>query len=165
MEVQWRPIRLLGLSNFASGIPYSANRIRYNLADVPRSAEFYGVPFRIPSHFPIDSDAALRLALVARAEPEFCRLNAALFRAAWAEDRDIADPEVLASCIDAAGMNAVDLVAAASSAEVARQLIDETRFADEAGVFGVPTAAYAEKLYWGVDRLPTLEWAISQATV
>ena len=25
--------------------------------------------------------------------------------------------------------------------------------ADEAGVFGVPTAAYAEKLFWGVDRL------------
>ena len=69
VEVQWLPIRLLDLSNFANGIPYSANRIRYNLADVPRGAEFYGAPFQIPSQFPIDSDGALRLALVAKMWP------------------------------------------------------------------------------------------------
>ena len=162
-EVAWRPIRLLGLSPFAEGIPYSANRIRYNLADVPRSARFHGVPFRIPSRFPIASDEALRLALVARAEPGFSKLHGALFRAAWAEDRDIAAADVLASCITKAGMDPASLLALARSPETAQQLAAETRAAEEAGVFGVPTAAYAGELFWGVDRLPMLEWAVSES--
>jgi 2-hydroxychromene-2-carboxylate isomerase len=52
VQVQWLPIRLLNLSNFANGVPYSAHRIRYNLTDVPRGAEFYRAPFQVPSHFP-----------------------------------------------------------------------------------------------------------------
>src|SRR5205814_2102572 len=64
--------------------------------DLAHHADRYGVPYRFPSAFPVSTLAALRLVSVAD-DAERPRLTDALFRAYWAEDRDLADPAVLAA--------------------------------------------------------------------
>lgn len=160
-EIDWVPIRLLGLSNFAAGAPYSANRIKYTYADVPRCAEAYGLPIRTPSKFPIHSDRALQLAAVARHLPGFPGLNHALFAAGWAHDQDLDDRDVLAACLAEAKLDAAGLLAEADSPEAARAVRDLTQEADRRGVFGVPTLAVDHELFWGNDRLPFVEWRLT----
>jgi len=160
-EVEWVPIRLLGLSNFSAGAPYSPNRIKYTYADVPRSADVYGVPIRKPSTFPIQSDRALQLAAVTRHLPEFPALNRALFAAGWAHDRDLSDQDVLASCLRGADLDAAQFISLAGSPEAAHALRELTDAAERLGVFGVPTIAVEDELFWGNDRLPFVEWRLT----
>jgi len=161
VEIEWVPIRLLELSNFAKGPPYSANRIKYTFADVPRCAEAYGLPILKPTKFPIDSRICLQVASLIRKEPEFPRLSHLLFRAAWVEDRDIGDVSVVASCIQASGLHAEAIVPRARSMEGERAVDALTAQAEESGVFGVPTLALGSEFFWRNDRLPILEYRLT----
>jgi 2-hydroxychromene-2-carboxylate isomerase len=81
----------------------------------------------------------------------------AVFRAAWADDRDIANPPVLAAAIGDERV-AADAFARAESDEVKAELRQCTEHAIAEGVFGVPTfvvtsAAGERELFWGQDRL------------
>src|SRR5262249_17552164 len=77
----------------------------------------------------------------------------ALYRAYWADDRDLADRAVLAELADAAGLDGAALVAATAEPSIKQELAALTDGAMHAGVFGVPTFAVGGELYWGQDRL------------
>ena len=102
-RVTWRPLLLGGLFR-SIGTPdvpiatFSEAKRRYTGKDLERWAAYWNVPFRFPSRFPTRSLRALR---VYSALPEEQRdgYRDAVFRACWAEDRDITTDEVLASCI------------------------------------------------------------------
>ena len=110
--VRWMPIRLLGLENFANGLPYERNRMLYNVMDVPRSAAFYGLPLVRPSVMPIRSEKALCVALATRDEEAFPQLHREIIRSAWAEDRDIGEDSVLTACLTRAGLDAAPATSA-----------------------------------------------------
>ncbi len=104
-RVRWRPILLGGLFREVGtvDVPLLAMnqaKQRYVMRDLGEWAAYWGVPFAFPSHFPIRTVTALRVAL---AEP---RLASALYHACWAEDRAIDDPAVLAEIVGAAGLDA-----------------------------------------------------------
>ncbi len=160
-NVRWQPLLLGGLFR-SLGMPdvpiatFSEAKRSYYLKDADRWAAYWGVPFKFPSRFPTNSLRAMRVYL---ALPEAKReaYREAVFRACWAEDRDITDDAVLASCVsdeDAAR----DAFAKAGSDEVKGELRRCTEHAAERGVFGVPTVIVkgttgADELYWGQDRL------------
>jgi len=137
---------------------WSPAKQAYYGADMLRSAEAIGAPFKFPSRFPISSIKALRVYL---ALPEGARRDAfarAAFAAYWAEDRDISDDAVLRALI---GEGADEVLARTQTPEVKQALIDSTARAATVGAFGAPTWVVDGKdVYWGQDRLVLVERAL-----
>lgn len=163
--VRFRPF-LLGALFKAIGTPNAPLLVapeakrRHYLADMLRWADHYGVPFRFPTRFPMNTVKPLRMAL-ALPEAERPRLVHPMFRAYWAEDRDLADDATLADVATAAGFEAAPLLAATRDERMKAALRDATDAAVKAGVCGAPTFAVGDLFFWGQDRLVLVEKALS----
>ena len=81
----------------------------------------------------------------------------ALFAAVWVRGLHVSDAAVLERVADEAGLNGAALVYEATSAECKARLREQTDSAIARGVFGVPTIAAGDELFWGYDDLPHLE--------
>jgi 2-hydroxychromene-2-carboxylate isomerase len=135
-------------------LTWSDSKRRYIGRDMARWAEHWGVPFRFPSRFPMNTVKALRCYL---ALPEGRRraFRDATYRAFWSEDADISNDEVLKSLI---GEGADEVLARTQTKEVKDALFAVTQHAVDAGVFGAPTwVVDGEHLYWGQDRIELVE--------
>ena len=120
----------------------------YYESDLKHMAGWWGVPFRWSSHFPLRTVAALRVAIQ---EPA---TTTAIYRAAWAEDRDIADAVVLRGVLDDAGFDGAALLEGTQDRDVKDTLRANTAWARRAGACGAPTFLVdGEVLFWGEDRL------------
>ena len=85
-----------------------------------------------------------------------------LGRAVWEEERDISDPETLKAIATENGRNA-GLLWEAAQAPATREAYDAyTQEAIDRQVFGAPTYAYRDELFWGQDRLDFLERALAR---
>lgn len=166
-RIEWQPLLLGGLFKTIgmAEVPlatFSAAKQRYILKDLERWAAYLGVPFRFPSRFPVQSLRALRVYL-ALPEEHRAAYRDAVFRACWAEDRDISDDAVLASCIGDEDV-ARDALARANSDDVKKELRRVTDAAAARNVFGVPTfivrIGTRDELFWGQDRLDLVEEAL-----
>ena len=129
--------------------------------DLADWAEFWGVNFVFPSHFPIRTVLPLRAALV---EP---RLTSAIYRAAWSDDLAIDDPAVLSDVIDGAGFKSERILEMAKHAHIKTKLRENTEEAKQIGACGVPTFHLIHQqtersplLFWGQDRIHMLERAL-----
>jgi 2-hydroxychromene-2-carboxylate isomerase len=151
--IDWRPIYLRGLPQFREGMPYSAAKLRYLGLDLLRCAEHEGVPVRFPSVFPVNGLYAVRGALAARALEAFSVYHAAMFRAAWRDDRDVSRPEVVVEVAAAAGLDRERFTALLHAPATKEQLRADTAAAEARGVFGVPSFFVGDELFWGHDRM------------
>ena len=137
---------------------------RYMWRDVERLCAKYRIPFTKPSHFPRNGLLAARVACLAKATserwlPEFVR---AVFRANFAEDREIGDATEIRSILDSLGQPGTELIEQAQAPENKRRLRDQTQRARELGIFGAPSFVVGRELFWGNDRLEdALVWASS----
>jgi 2-hydroxychromene-2-carboxylate isomerase len=80
-----------------------------------------------------------------------------VFRAYFAEDRDINDPTVLAEIADELGIDKVAMAAGIQDPAIKdklKALVDE---AIARGVFGAPFMFVDGEPFWGNDRLPQVE--------
>ncbi len=106
----------------------------------------HGIPFRMPPAHPFNPLRPLRLAVAQGAEPALIR---AVFDAIWAEGRDLSrDDEWQALTERLAIADAVEAIAQPEVKEALRRGTDE---AAKRGVFGVPTFAIGDELFWGLD--------------
>jgi 2-hydroxychromene-2-carboxylate isomerase len=132
---------------------------RYMWRDLERICAEQGFPFRRPSRFPRTSLLAARVACRFADEtwlPEFVRT---VYRANFAEDREIGEPKVVAECLDALGLPSAQLVAEAGSPEGKERLRMQTERAVGLGLFGAPSFVAGGELFWGNDRLEAaLAW-------
>jgi 2-hydroxychromene-2-carboxylate isomerase len=138
---------------------WSDAKRNYTLQDIVRWAEYWGVPFKWPSRFPMSSIKPLRAYL---ALPENRRLDfrRKVFAAYLAEDRDIADDAVLAELI---GDGAADVLQKTNDPVIKQELIDATKYAEKKGVFGAPTWLVDDRdLFWGQDRVLLVEQALEK---
>src|SRR6185436_10992186 len=94
----------------------------YMVHDVRRWARFYGLPFHMPSVFPVNTIHALRVAVAALEEGTFAAYHHAVMQAYWANDQDIGDGDVLTSVASAAGLDAARLVARADEPAIKDRL-------------------------------------------
>ena len=155
--VRWRPF-LLGPIFEAQGWPDSPFNIypvkgRYMWRDLERLCADSKIPFRKPSLFPRRSLLATRVACaieVARALPDFVRR---VFTANFAEDEDIAEPEVLLRCLTGLVENPAGILAAAREPDARQAVRGTTERAMDLGIFGAPTFVVRKELFWGNDRL------------
>ncbi|MBI4509056.1 MAG: 2-hydroxychromene-2-carboxylate isomerase [Deltaproteobacteria bacterium] len=153
--VAWRPVYLRGFPAFSGGLTYSPDRLRYLGQDLLRCTKYWGVPLKYPSAFPINGLQAVRAALwVLEHEPHrFPAYHEAMFRAAWAEDRDIARAEVVVGVAAEAGLDPGTIRAGLESPEIKERLKQKTRDALARGAFGVPTFFLGDEMFFGHDRM------------
>ena len=102
-----------------------------------------GIPLRFPAAHPFNPLAALRVTVALNAQPEAID---AIFTQIWAEGGSTDDFARIA-----ARFGVGDVAAAANSAEVKATLRTNTEAAIARGVFGVPTLAIDNELFWGDD--------------
>ena len=155
--VAWRPF-LLGPIFGAQGwndSPFNIYPVkgRYMWRDLERICAKLEVPFRHPSQFPRNGLLAARVACVNAAEPWAPDFVRGVYRANFAEDRDIARPEVVADVLRGLGLPAEDVLERAQTPAAKQRLREETDEAIRLGVFGAPTFIVGGELFWGNDRL------------
>lgn len=160
-SVVWRPILLGAVFKVTGGQPLSTIPMKGSYAkhDLARMARLLGVPFKLPTKFPIGATAPSRAfywvhdrdAALAR------KLAHALFHAYFAEDRDISNPEVTANVAAKLEVERAELVQALNDPAVKERLRCEIDAAIERGVFGSPYIVIDGEPFWGADRLDQVD--------
>jgi 2-hydroxychromene-2-carboxylate isomerase len=161
-KVEYKPTLLGVIFRTTGGVPLTElvpPKASYFAHDFERSARFAGVPFRQPSRFPIPTVGAARafLWLQARDEATAVRFLHAAFRAYFSQDRNLAEPEVLAALGAEVDVDPVALARGMQEPAVKdklKALVDESI---ARGVFGAPTIFVDGEMFWGHDRLPQVE--------
>ena len=154
-----RPVDFGRVFPISGGLPLAKRapqRQAYRLVEMARFSEQLGVPLNLqPTFFPVASDAAARLIIAVdqhAGAPAALQISAALFAAVWTEQRNIADPAVLASLLKECALNSACL-AHSAQAEIQALYDANTEAAIAAGAFGAPTYVLDGELFWGQDRL------------
>jgi 2-hydroxychromene-2-carboxylate isomerase len=133
---------------------------RYMWRDLARICAEHSLPLRKPSRFPRGSLAATRVACRFAGEPWLPDFVRAVYRANFAEDRDISDASVVEACLDALGQPGAKRIEEAQTPESKEQLRAQGQRAIELGIFGAPSFVVGGELFWGNDRLEAaLGWA------
>lgn len=166
--VRWRPFLLGGVFK-ATGNDLPARlpaKAKWMIHDMTLWAHHYGIPFRVPSRFPLITlrtqralAAAERLAGSA-AIPAFA---SALFRAYWGEDQDVTSDTVIAAAARSANLDADAIIAAIDAPETKELLRATTDEAVKRGAFGAPAMFVGDALFWGNDRIPLLEQYLARS--
>lgn len=114
-----------------------------------------------PSIFPINSARAMRACLIAADAGKCEDFARRVFQLYWGEDRDIADPAVLAEACAAVGLDPAETLAAADSPELKTRLRANTDEVIARGGFGTPTFFVGGKdMYFGQDRIVLVREAL-----
>ena len=148
LEVTYRPVLFAGL--LAHWEHKGPAEIPAKRVQTYRWCHWYaarhGIPFRMPPAHPFNPLRPLRLAVARNAEPALIR---AVFDAIWAEGRDPSDDEEWRSMTGRLGIaDADEMIAAPQVKEGLRRGTEE---AAERGVFGIPTFAVGDEIFWGLD--------------
>ena len=155
--VRWQPVllgglfRLTGRSSWALGDPH---RRAVGMAEIERRARSYGLaPMRWPDPWPADYLIAMRATTYAFAVGRGREFTMQAYRDAFQRGSELSvAANVFASAI-AAGLDEADVRAGVQDPEVKQTLRAATDEAYDLGVFGVPTFAVGDELFWGDDRL------------
>jgi 2-hydroxychromene-2-carboxylate isomerase len=140
----------------SGGLPLAKRapqRQAYRLVELRRWSEFLGVPIVLqPKFFPVNATPAAELICGAPAAKRMA-LAGELLSALWRDDRNLADPALLAELGAKHGAGAGDKAAfeAYTQEALGRQ------------VFGAPSYVYRDEIFWGQDRLELLERALSKS--
>jgi 2-hydroxychromene-2-carboxylate isomerase len=160
-SISYKPVQLMRI--FAeTGTPAPkdrhVSRQKYRLADIARVARMNGMPINLqPAHWPTNAVPASAAIIAAQAAGggDVGGLVHGILRAVWAEERDIADDQVVREVLAASGFDPG--LADRGMLSGAETLERNTEEALQRMVFGVPSYVVGEEVFWGQDRLPHLD--------
>jgi 2-hydroxychromene-2-carboxylate isomerase len=155
-RVAWKPI-LLGVVFKVTGsapLPSLPLKGDYSKHDVERVARLWGVPFRMPSKFPIAGQAPSRIVCwLGQTNPQKQEAAVlALYRAYFVDDRDISDPQTAAEVVASVGIDRDAALAATQDDQVKERFKNDVTAALKKGVFGSPFVIVDGEPFWGTDR-------------
>ncbi|MGI9434769.1 MAG: 2-hydroxychromene-2-carboxylate isomerase [Geminicoccaceae bacterium] len=161
VDLQFRPIKMGPVFAASGGLPLAKRPVQrqaYRMMELKRWREVLGVPLTLePAFFPTDETrAALMVTALGRDGGDAGTLSLAMLRAVWVEERDLGDRATLMTIAAEQGLDGEALLTAATLDAVEQAYEANTQAALDAGIFGVPTFALGEELFWGQDRLDLL---------
>ena len=166
--VDWRPM-LLGVAfKIAGTAPLTEVPLKgdYSKRDMARSARYHGLgDFRLPSRFPIPTQAPARILLWAKSRDpaSAAKVAKAMLDAYWRDDRDISNADVAAEAAGTAGVDVAAARAAVDDPVWKDALKREVDTGIARGVFGSPFVFADGEPFWGLDRFDQLEWVLGGA--
>lgn len=160
--ITYKPMDIMALFGRTGGTPppqRHESRQEYRLQELRRQATKADMPITLkPAHFPTNAAPSAYAIIAAQAAGggDVGALAHGLLSACWAEEKDIAEDQVVRDCLAASGFDAdlADKGLLMGAETYARNL--EEAVAD--GVFGSPFYVVdgAER-FWGQDRLDDLD--------
>jgi 2-hydroxychromene-2-carboxylate isomerase len=166
LELNHKPIFLGRVFAETGGQPLPQRhpaRQRYRMVELQRWREKRGLSFNLkPKFWPFDVNLADRFVIAitaARKDPDPFLRRA--FAGIWEEERNLADPLVIAELAEAAGLDSTSLLDAARGdmTEALYGLNLENAVAGD--VFGSPAYVLDGEVFWGQDRLELLADALA----
>jgi 2-hydroxychromene-2-carboxylate isomerase len=163
--IAYKPIDYGKVFPVSGGLPLlkrAPQRQAYRLVELKRWSEHLGLPLHPqPKFFPVSADLASRVLVAADQHgQDVGTLLAAIMRAIWVEERNVADPATVAALADSVGIDGQALLAAADTDTVKAAYEAHTADGIAAAVFGAPTYICGGETFWGQDRLDFLERAL-----
>lgn len=165
-SVTYKPLDVIALFGRTGGTPPKdrhPNRIEYRAQELVRQAKKHGLPFNLtPAHWPTNA-APSSYAIIAAQNAgggDLGKLVHAVLRAVWAEDRDIAQDDVVKACLSEAGFDpSLADSGLLSGAETYAANLEQ---AVKAGVFGAPFYIVdGDQRFWGQDKIKDLDLHLS----
>jgi 2-hydroxychromene-2-carboxylate isomerase len=159
--VNWRATLLGAAFKVTGGKPLPEMPLKgdYAKRDFQRSAKFHGVPFRMPSQFPVSTVPAVRAFwwLHDKQPQQAVALAKALYKAYFVDDLDISSADNVVKVAASVGCGADDARAALADQAVKDRTKAEVDAAIAKGVFGSPYVIVDGEPFWGVDRFDQLD--------
>jgi carboxymethylenebutenolidase len=160
-ELRVFPVNLGGVIFPASGgLPLpkrSPQRQAYRMQELARWRSFLDIPIELdPTHYPMDETLAAQCVIAVRelkTDAHAVALAHRILKALWEEERNPGDRDDLAALIADVHLDPAWLLKEADREEWARQRREDSEAALARGVFGAPTYAIEDELFWGQDRL------------
>ncbi len=154
---EFRPVLLGGLFRLAGRSSWSVGdpaRRAAGMLEIESRAAAYGLPaIRWPRPWPGDYLTAMRIATWAHGLGAGADYAYAGGRRAFLAGRDLTQPGEAAAAAADAGLDREEAARAARDPAIKGALREATEAAYARGVFGVPTLAIGDELFWGDDRL------------
>ena len=168
-ELALRPM-LLGAVHKAAGITAPveiATKSRYQIRDIHRWAEHYGLPLDFPEPFPFRSLKTMRAAVFCESLEKLEGFTREAFKLYWEEGgapeglTEADEDEPIARIAERIGVDPDEMLAGAVTSEAKEGLKEATAAALERGVFGAPSFFVGDEMFWGNDRLHFVEAALA----
>jgi 2-hydroxychromene-2-carboxylate isomerase len=155
--LRWQPVllgglfKLTGRSSWALG---DHRRRAAGMAEIERRARSYGLaPIRWPDPWPADYLIAMRANAYAFSVQRGREFAMQAYRDAFLGGAELGSAADVFASADRAGLDSGAVRAAVQDPQIKRELRVATDAAYDLGVFGVPTIAIEDELFWGDDRL------------
>lgn len=157
----YKPVDPGALFARTGGLPLGQrheSRQAYRMQELRRQSAKAGLPMTLrPAYFPANPAPAAYAIIAAQAAGggDLHGLVQSLCAACWAEDRNVADDEVITDYLTRAGFKAsLAMSGMLMGAEAYARNLEQGVLA---GVFGVPFFIVGEEKFWGQDRLDDLD--------
>ncbi len=165
--INWKPILVGGIFNAVNQSVYEqrANPVpvkaRYYQKDLADWADYYGIRIGMPPVFPVNAVKCMRGALVALDEGCLVPYARAVFEAYWGDLKDVSQDEVLTAICEEVGLDSTDFLVRITQDAIKARLRANTDEVIERGGFGSPTIFVGTSMFFGNDRLPLVERALT----
>lgn len=165
-EIIYKPM-LLGAVFKATGnsspimVPAKA---QYAMIDLRRWSKLWNIPFKMNSHFPINTLPLMRLVTAVQlfAPEKFQQVLTGLFDTMFGHPRNLNDREELIQVAKALDLDEAQVKCWLEDEKVKSELKFVSDEAIERGVFGAPSFFVRDEMYWGIDHLHFVESALSE---
>jgi 2-hydroxychromene-2-carboxylate isomerase len=168
VRVLWRPFLLGPIFARRPNHPTpfqdpAPDEARYRKRDIERLCARQGLPLVWSAKYPYISLLGSRIALLAEDEGWASAFTRAVYRASFAEDRDVAAEPVIAANLAQLGKPAAPLIARATAPDNKARLVAAGEQAVARGIFGAPSFVAPDgELFWGNDRLEhAIDWTVA----
>ena len=165
-DVVYRPLDVVALFARTGGVVPKERHIsrrEYRLQELTRQSKKVGLPLNLtPAHWPTNQAPASYAFIAAKNSGggDLGILVHAMTRACWAEDRNIAEDDVIRDCLAAAGFDPA--LADGGLLQGAEEYAANLEAAVNAGAFGAPFYIVdGDQRFWGQDRLDDLDAHLS----
>ncbi|MBD3664364.1 2-hydroxychromene-2-carboxylate isomerase [Sulfitobacter aestuariivivens] len=160
-DINYKPFDLItAFSRTGGTLPKDRHisRIEYRAQAMPREARKQGMPFNLqPAHWPTNGAPAAYAFIAAQnaGGGDLGKLAHVITRSVWADEKDIAQDDVVRACLTEAGFDPglADSGMLVGAETYARNLEE----AVDAGVFGAPFYIVEDQRFWGQDKLEDLD--------
>lgn len=137
------------------------DKVAYLVQDVLRLVREQGLTVRFPPRGDPDWSLSHAACLGMQRQGGGHRFTLELFRKRWIEGLDLGADDVIADAAKKANVDPEAALGAAHSDELRAEVSDAWRLGMERDhIFGVPSFVFADKLYWGQDRMHFLRSAV-----
>ena len=172
--ITWKPFLVGGVFKAVNQDVYAARenpdnrKFVHSFRVLKDWAALAGLPMNFPSeHHPVKSVHAMRICCALEEnQPALHKFATAAFNAYYGEQRNLDDPQVLIAIANEVGLNGPALAEQTQQQAIKDRLRANTEEAIARGAYGSPSIFVpfgdGERMYFGNDQLPLVNWAIKQ---